>query len=138
MAETQKDKIARQAIEVLANYPTGISYSDLARKIKDGLPETLMGTVHGNLVNLDKTCPEISKPERGLWILTKYLSSADLTKKQTRADSKVSDPHKFPSESSFYSSFAEYLVQDLDECTKAIPSVAIDLVIGGERRMFSE
>lgn len=114
MAETQREKITKKALEVLESNPGGVRYSDLFRKLAEVLPDVPPNTIHGTIWDLDKKNEQIIKPERGLFILKKY---ADVV--MERKPDMGSNVH-LPKETSFYQSFADYLVQDLEECTKAI------------------
>ena len=122
MSETQREKITKQALEILEKFPNGIRYTDLFRTLAEKLPTIPQNTIHGTIWDLDKKNENIVKPERGLFILQKYTASADFKKdivgktNQTIIEGTI----KLPSEGSFYQSFADYLVQDLEECTKAI------------------
>jgi len=51
------------------------------------------------------------RPEKGLYILKKYFKESEI-KDEARKEIKEED---------FYKPFADYLVNDLEECTKAIP-----------------
>lgn len=115
---TQRDKIAKKILEILENEPNGIRYSVLFRKLTEYFPDTRQGTVIGSLrYCMQKNNEKITKPERGLWILRKHISPAQLISERII---------NLPIEESFYQSFADYLLQDLEECTKAIP-------LGGNR-----
>ncbi len=126
---TQKEKIIKQVLEILEERANGIRYMELFRIIKDALIEVPENTIHGTIYDLHKKIKGIAKPERGVFILTKYLSqerqaeilrkklSIEVAKETNREIKKVITPD----EKKFYSSFAEYLENDLEECTKAIP-----------------
>ena len=120
MAETQREKITKKALEVLENNPAGVRYTDLFRKLAEILPDVPQNTIHGTIWDLDKRNEQIIKPERGLFVLKKYAGEIV----EPRPDT-VGRIH-LPNETSFYQSFADYLEQDLEECTKAIP-------LGGNR-----
>lgn len=114
MSETQREKITKRALEVLENNPAGVRYSDLFRKLAEILSDVPQNTIHGTIWDLDKKNEQIIKPERGLFVLKKYAEGIV----ERKADS--SNNLHLPKETSFYQSFADYLVQDLEECTKAI------------------
>ena len=119
---TQREKIIKKIKEILENKPSGIRYSELHQEIKNALPEVNVNTIHGNLWHLKQKIDngeikDISRPEQGLYILTKYLGEREIFDKQEKAAIR---------EENFYKPFANYLVNDLEECTKAIP-------LGGNR-----
>jgi hypothetical protein len=118
---TQREKIIRKSLEILENRHEGIRYSGLFREIKNSLPEVPENTIHGTIWDLNKKVPQIAKPERGLFILKKYLREG--IEKELRAiEDKVKTAEKIiQKEENFYQPFADYLVNDLEECTKAIP-----------------
>jgi hypothetical protein len=113
---TQREKIIKKTLEILENRPNGIRYSELFREIKNQLPEVPENTIHGTIWDLDKKTSEIEKPERGIFILKRYLKESVETKLK-----EVERTVRGISEAVFYNSFADYLVKDLGECTKAIP-----------------
>lgn len=113
---TQREKIIKKIREILENKPNGIRYSELHQEIKNALPEVNVNTIHGNLWYLKQKIDsgeieDISRPEQGLYILSKYLGEKG-TEIETREETLEKD---------FYQPFANYLVNDLEECTKAIP-----------------
>ncbi len=118
MPETQREKITKRALEVLENNPSGVRYSDLHRKLSEVLPDVPSNTIHGIIWDLDKKNDQIIKPERGLFVLKKYTGEiGEIIERKLDADD---NPHLLK-EKSFYQPFADYLIQDLEECTKAIP-----------------
>jgi hypothetical protein len=117
------ERITGKAFEVLDASPEGLRYSDLVRSVMERDPSFKLNTVHGNVWNLDQEFPErVYKPSRGLFRLTKYRApdtdqlKEELVPKQTK---------KFHEED-FYEPFADWLVNETEECTKAI-------ALGGNR-----
>lgn len=113
---TQREKIVKKTLEILENRPNGIRYSELFRAIKNQLPEVPENTIHGTIWDLDKKTSEIGKPERGIFVLKKYLEEGIETKLK-----EIERTVRGINETVFYNSFADYLVKDLGECSKAIP-----------------
>lgn len=118
---TQREKIIKKAYEILENQPNGIRYADLIRKISEELPEIKINNIHGAVYafkqKIDKRqIKDVLRPEKGLYILKKYFKEGEI-KDETRKEIREED---------FYKPFADYLVNDLEECTKAIP-------LGGNR-----
>ena len=118
---TQREKIIKKAYEILENQPNGIRYADLIRKISEELPEIKINTIHGTVwefkQKIDKgQIKDVLRPEKGLYILKKYFKEGEI-KDETRKEIREED---------FYKTFADCLVNDLEECTKAIP-------LGGNR-----
>ena len=128
---TQKEKIIEQVLNILEKRPSGIRYSELFRELRNVLPEAEVpaNTIHGTIWDLDKRVKDIAKPERGVFILMKYLSEEKRTealKKQILNETvKETDKEikKTPNidEEKFYQPFADYLINDLEECTRVIP-----------------
>jgi len=119
---TKKKKIIEKAVELLKSTPNGIRYSDLVRTIKKHLPEMAINTIHGCVWDLDKNISQIYKPARGLFRHVNYRdieleSGEQIVRKPIILKIK---------EEEFYKPFAEWLVNELEECTKAIP-------LGGNR-----
>jgi len=121
----QREKIIEQTREILENSPKGIRYTDLVRSINEALPDIKINTIHGTMWNLKQKIDkgevkDIVAPERGLYILQKYY------KEEGYGESEEIKEIKEIKEEDFYKLFADYLVNDLEECTKAIP-------LGGNR-----
>jgi hypothetical protein len=113
----RKDTIAAKAVELLRSEPQGIHYSKLVARVHDALPEVPINTVHGNIWNLEVTHPEeVVKPARGLYIHSVFykINTDESIVQIAAAKPKVKEER-------FYRPFAEWLMNDLEECTKAIP-----------------
>ncbi|MBY0312977.1 MAG: hypothetical protein K2W85_12975 [Phycisphaerales bacterium] len=116
MAKLTIKEIQKLAKKIIAAEPGGIRYSVLVARISGQHPETPKNTVHGSVWDLDKTFDgEVVKPSRGLFKLAE--------KNSTTARKSVSSVPLEPSirETDFYQSFADWLRNDLDEATVAIP-----------------
>lgn len=74
MKGIQREKIVKKVLEILEEKPDGIRYSELFRLIRDSLTDVPENTIHGMIWDLDKKTKDIARPERGVFILTKYLS----------------------------------------------------------------
>jgi hypothetical protein len=120
--ETRRQKIIAKAMEILKSNPNGVRYSDLVRKIHEEFAEIPVNTIHGTVWNLETHVPnDIYKPARGLF------------RHVTFREKEVSEEEQKPpleieklKEEDFYEPFATWLVNELEECTKAIP-------LGGNR-----
>jgi hypothetical protein len=118
MAQTQiGTKITTIALELLKENPDGIRYSELVRLISDADPALKINTVHGNVWNLDARFPtKVFKPSRGLFRLAEFSDKETGELKEElipKFDKKIK-------EEDFYVPFADWLVNDLEDCTKAI------------------
>lgn len=115
---TSGEKIRSEAIKLLGKKPEGIRYMELVRLIANEFPEIPENTVHGSIWDLDKQLPnEVVKPARGLFKLRKYEEEGFLD-----VEEKVDEVGTLkPGETDFYKPFADWLVKELEECTKAIP-----------------
>lgn len=113
----QKDIIIQKVLEILEQNPQGIRYSQLVRAVKAALPEVPENTIHGTVWDLHKQNLDIIKPDRGVFMLKKFLTESfdkKLNEIETRLEKTLSK------EELFYKPFADYLENDLGECTKAI------------------
>lgn len=124
---TQREKIIKQAREILENSPKGIRYADLIRNISKALPDANIKNIHGNIYyfkqKIDRgEIKDVVRPEKGLYILQKYLKEREYGVTEYGEDEEI----KEIKEEDFYKLFADYLVNDLEECTKAVP-------LGGNR-----
>jgi hypothetical protein len=117
---TKQDTIREKALEILDREPKGIRWSELVRKVKAELPEMKPKTISGSLYNLDTVKPgEVYKPDRGVWRHLKF--------KETEAEKDVVEAKVAPTavsaqvaEEDFYAPFADWIRDELEECTKAI------------------
>lgn len=119
---TQREKIIETARKILENSPNGVRYADLVRSISETLPGTKINAIHGTIFEFKKKIDkgeikDVARPERGLYILRKFLKEREI--EEIGREEEIN-------EEDFYKLFAEYLVNDLEECTKAIP-------LGGNR-----
>lgn len=124
---TQREKIIKTAREILENSPKGIRYADLIRSISQALPKAKINTIHGTIwefkQKIDKgEIKDVIRPEKGLYILQKYLKEKKYGVSEYKKDEEIEEI----TEKDFYKLFADYLVNDLEECTKAVP-------LGGNR-----
>jgi len=97
-------------------------YSDLIRKIHEEFPEIPVNTIHGTIWNLDTRVPdEVYKPARGLFrhVVAEEVGNGEEEEKHPLEIEKIK-------EEDFYEPFADWLVNELEECTKAMP-------LGGNR-----
>ena len=117
------EKITALALDQLKKHPDGIRYTDLVNLIQATDPDLKKNTIHGTVWDLATRLPEkVYKPSRGLFRLVEFREKDT---DQLKAE-LVRKPAKKTKEEDFYASFADWLVNDLEECTKAIP-------LGGNR-----
>ena len=119
---TRKEKIISKALEILQANPDGIRYSDLERKLQSELPDITLNTIGGTIWNLETRVPnEVYKPARGIFRHTDFREVAVSEEKQ-----EIPATAEKIGEADFYQPFADWLVNELEECTKAVP-------LGGNR-----
>ena len=121
---TLRDKITRKAKELLAASPDGIRFSELVNRLEEAIPGEAHGNFTGAIWNLDARFPnEIYKPSRGLFRLIRYRPDDESSTGSTTTSESETDEVR---EASFYQPFADWLVNDIEECTAAI-------ALGGNR-----
>ncbi|MGA8540586.1 MAG: hypothetical protein WB566_13865 [Terriglobales bacterium] len=114
-----KEEIQNLARSIVADNPGGIRYSDLVRRICQQSPETGKKTVEWAVWDLNKTFPtEVAKPDRGLFT---PVSESDSGAVLVGDREQIASTGARVRESEFYEPFAQYLKDDLDECTVALP-----------------
>jgi len=112
---TRREQIRSKAIEILGRNPEGIRYSQLVNEIKEVFPSFPINTILGNVSNLDEKRPtEVYKAFRGLYRLVSFREAQSVPEEAALEASQIS-------EQDFYEPFVDYLVNELEECTKAIP-----------------
>jgi hypothetical protein len=111
---TQTEQIAAKAVELLSKEPRGLRFSELMCRLRQELPNAK--SLRRVIPNLHLSRPEeICKPARGLFRHVKFRET------QIAGEIKRAETSRVRGEEEFYKSFAEYLVDELEECTKAIP-----------------
>jgi len=117
---TSKERIFEEAKKLIAANETGVRYSVLVRTIKARLPDIPENTIHGAVHTFRSNLPdEVYMPAKGLYKHVKFR----------KADEEIlrrNPPIRRSDEEQFYGMFAEWLVNELEECTRAIP-------LGGSR-----
>jgi hypothetical protein len=112
--QTREGLIRTKAIEILKGNSQGVRYSKLANEIKRQLPNMSIKTIYSAIWNLEVEKPnEVYKASRGLFRHVSFRESP-----QTFVESTSTVTPQI-NEVEFYKSFADYLVKDLEECTKA-------------------
>ncbi len=110
--ETSRARIINKAIETIRSSPNGIRYSDLHGKIREAFPDIPANTIHGTIWNLETRTDEVYRPARGFFRHTNFKDLVD-EKKETVEIRGIK-------EEDFYQSFADWIVNELEECTKAV------------------
>ncbi len=113
--DTIRQKIKDQLYQILKNSPKGIRYADLIRRISEALPNTKVNTIIGTVCEFKQQIDrgevnDVVRPDKGVYILKKYLKEGEVEEVEKQEIS----------EKVFYELFADYLVNDLEECTIAV------------------
>lgn len=127
--KTKIDRVSTVAEEVLRGFPGGLRFVDLVRKVRStsadfkdegGLPQYIQWLPRRN--------PEkFFKPSRGIFQLVDQSAQNDVgSVPDISSPAEKSTSDKAWNEASFYQPFADYLINDLDECSKAV-------VLGGNK-----
>jgi hypothetical protein len=116
------EQIRQIALETLANRPEGIRYSDLKREILKVNSSFNPNTINGATWDLEATYPDkIYKPDRGVFRLSKFKENvATQPDEQPATIPEKISKKKAIKEEHFYQPFADWLVNELEECTNAI------------------
>lgn len=115
------ETIVQKARELISSEPKGIRYTALVQRLVAELPGTNQNTIHGTVWNLETRIPqEVYKPARGVFRHIKF--------KETEQVETSSSPESEVDvgEDDFYEPFADWIVNELEECTRAI-------ALGGNR-----
>ena len=120
MTTTITGQIRKIAFELLENKPEGIRYSELGRKILENNSSFMPNTISGATWDLDIKFPDkVYKPDRGVFRLIKFKEDVPTQPDQLSTATKTTT-RKTIKEEDFYKPFADWLVNELEECTKAI------------------
>lgn len=116
---TSKEQIVAKAIELLQGQPHGLRYTQLRTAIHAALPDANPNTIGGAIWNLEVQLPaQVYKPARGMYIHAKFREAGAPGGQPAVSHAPAKPKIK---EELFYEAFAEWLVKELEECTKAIP-----------------
>lgn len=114
---TNKERIISKVVEILRSNPDGVRWSNLLRKVGEELPDIPGNTIQGTVWNLHQEIPtEIYKPARGLFRHTAFREV-----QIGEEEGKLPPRGEKAKEEVFYEPFADWLVNESEECTKAIP-----------------
>jgi len=117
MVSTRQEILTR-AIEIVKSHPQGIRYSVLKNALIEVFPLASPYSIEGYIWNLDAQFPEqIYKAARGLFRHTSFIESSEVSAEVVTGPQ---EPTQLKEEH-FYPSFAEWLKNELEEVTKAIP-----------------
>ena len=120
---TRREKITEKAIELLKENPDGLRYSEIVRSIYEHFNNIPIKNIQWTVWELHTQLPDtIYKPSRGLFRLIEYRSEET----DQLEERLVPKQPKRIKEEDFYTPFADWLVSELEECTKAI-------ALGGNR-----
>lgn len=115
------DQIRQVALELLYENPNGLRYTELNKRVIDRDPKFNYNTVRGATWDLDVKIPDqVYKPDRGIFKLLKYKDVEGPTPVPPGGGGPPVPPAPFPREEDFYKPFADWIVKELEECTKAI------------------
>jgi hypothetical protein len=124
------ERVQDQIVKLLESEPDGLRHSDIVSRISawdSSIPE---GTIFGSIHTLPTDRPgDVYKPSRGLYRHTRFRPAAVATPPAATAQAAPTAATAVapsPAEESLYAPFADYLVNDLEECTRAI-------ALGGNR-----
>jgi len=117
---TSTERIKSKALEILKTNPGGLRYSELIRFINKELPEIPINTIHGIIWNLETRMPEqVYKPGRGSYRCVEFRDEEN--KDKVNETVIISPEIERIKEVRFYQPFADWLCNELEECTKAVP-----------------
>lgn len=125
MPENFHARIFKKAVEIISAAPEGVRYAELRRQLEIALPDIKHNTMSGGIQAFRIKLPkEIQHVSRGMY---RHISFADTAEPPATPRRQATTPTAARiKEEDFYSAFAEWLKEELEECTKAIP-------LGGNR-----
>lgn len=114
---TSTEKVIQKAVEFIDASPAGKRYSELVRDISAAFPDIPVNTIHGSLHRFRTELPvNVYQPSRGLYRAVKYREEGE---KQEQEVTKQLKSEKIREED-FYDAFGEWLINELEECTRTI------------------
>ncbi len=118
----QPDKVTKRikdkALELLERFPKGLRYSELHSKISEFDASFNSNTINGSIWQLDAIFPDkVYKPSKGLFRLLKYKPAEE----EAEGPAPVPPPVTKIKEEDFYKPFADWLTNEIEDVTVAIP-----------------
>ena len=108
---TARKRVADAALSLIKANPNGIRWADLRRGVIAALPSENTNTIGGSLHHFRNHLPAgITRPDRGVYAMGDNNTGPEPT--------PVPSKHR---ETDFYQPFADWLVGDLEEATRAEP-----------------
>ena len=118
------ERIKGKAFEFLEQHPEGLRYTELKAKIQAADSNFKSNTINGCIWNLDAAFPDkVYKPSKGLYRLLKHKP---LESEIPEPPATVPVSTSKVKEEDFYSPFVDWLVNEIEDATQAIP-------LGGNR-----
>lgn len=114
---TRREEIISAALKILKSKPGGIRYADLVRRIAEELPHIPVNTIRGDVWDMDARLPEVYKPARGIFRHVEFREEEARERNRNNHRLRL----KKIREEAFYRPLAEWLVNETEECTRAIP-----------------
>lgn len=113
------ERIRATAFALLEQHPQGLRFSELHNRIKEADPAFNSNTINGRIWNLDAKFPsKVYKPSKGLFRLTKFK---DATEEMPIVTALPPAARSSVREEDFYAPFADWLKNEIEDVTKAIP-----------------
>ena len=113
-----KERIRDRAVELIRAHPEGLRYSELHRKLQESTPSFNAGTINSSIWNLDVLMPhEVWKPSKGLYRHAEFKDQ-DIAPEAVARNSAAATRVR---EEVFYGPFADWLKNEAEEVTQAIP-----------------
>ena len=110
---SKRDLIRNKAVELIKNSPKGLRYSELMTELAKYFPDTPENTIYGSAWDIHSTrSREVYKPTRGLF---KYRFPDEEVISEV-----IEKPPPMLQEEEFYEPFANWLKNDLGECSEAV------------------
>lgn len=115
---SKRELIRDKAVELLKENPEGLRYSQLHRELEKNFPDTPINTIQGSSWDLQiSRSKEVYKPTRGLY---KYRFPSE-EQAEAKSESPVAGARETTlREEDFYAPFADWLKNDLGECTESV------------------
>ncbi len=128
------ERIQNHVVNLLDSEPNGLRHSEIVAKVTTWDKTVPDGTIFGEIYTLpSERAAEVYKPSRGVYRHTKFRTATSTASTISSAVSSAVGsvvagtlaptpvaPAAAP-EDTLYKPFADYLVNELEECTRAIP-----------------
>ncbi|MGX1981988.1 hypothetical protein EDD69_101258 [Thermolongibacillus altinsuensis] len=113
--KTNQSRVVEEIIKLLTQHPEGLRYSQIKKSIENKCPDIHESNIKNVIPKLEQFTDQVKKIDRGYFKHINYISGTNEfdDNKGIAGEQKIKEEY-------FYDAFAEWLENEIEECSKAI------------------